>query len=115
MSAAIVEEGKLSWSPHPIAKGVEVKYLLTKKDHGADVTCVLVKLPKNSKIPEHVHKEQDDILFFIEGKCKMYVDGLGEFEAKKGTLVKVPKNTKHWIDEVLEDTLVYDVFSPATI
>ncbi|RLE48883.1 MAG: hypothetical protein DRJ31_06285 [Candidatus Methanomethylicota archaeon] len=115
MSTVIVDEGKVSWGPHPLAKGVEIKNLLTKKDHGADVTCVLVKLPKGSVVPEHIHKEQDDILFFLEGRCKMFIEGIGEFEAKKGMLIRIPKNTRHSVPEVYEDTLLYDVFSPALV
>jgi hypothetical protein len=42
----------LSWAPHPIAEGVEIKPLVTKND-GLDVTCVLVKIPAGKDIPEH--------------------------------------------------------------
>ncbi len=110
----VTKEDDVAWNPHPIAKGVEIKVLLSKKDHGADVTCMLVRAKKGFEVPEHVHKEQDDILYPLTGRGKMWVDGIGEFDVGKGMIIRVPKNTKHKV-RFEEDTLLYDVFSPATM
>ena len=45
----------------------------------------------------------------------MFVEEIGEFEIKKGILIRVPRGMKHSIYDVTEDLLVYDVFSPGTI
>jgi len=34
-----------AWEPHPLAKGVAIKPLVTKRDHDLDVSCILVKIP----------------------------------------------------------------------
>ena len=105
----------LSWAPHPIAEGVEIKPLVTKKDDGLDVTCVLVKIPAGIEIPEHIHETQADILYPLRGKAEMYVEGAGNFQLKPGIVVRVPIGVKHKIFNVTEELLIYDVFQPATI
>ena len=104
----------LSWEPHPIAAGVEIKPLVTKKDHGLDVTCMLVKVPVGTEVPEHIHETQTDILYPLQGRAEMYVEGAGNLELKPGIVVRVPIGTKHKIFNVAEELLIYDVFQPAT-
>ena len=105
----------LSWAPHPIAEGVQIKPLVTKKDHGLDVTCVLVKVPAGKEVPEHIHETQADILYPLQGRAEMYVEGAGNFELKPGVVVRVPIGVKHKIFNVAEELLIYDVFQPATV
>lgn len=105
-----VEE--IAWIPHPTADGVQVKSLITKKEQGTDVTCMLVRIPVGDKVPEHVHADQDDILFILAGRGVMWVDGIGEFLLANSIVVRVPKGTPHRIENVTEDLLIYDVFSP---
>lgn len=103
------------WTPHFTAKGVTIKNLITKKDDGAGVTCMLVLIPKGKQVPEHVHQEQDDILYPLKGKAVMWVDGSESFSLEPGIIVRVPKGTKHKIEDVTEELLLYDVFSPALV
>ena len=103
----------IPWMPHPILDGIKIKPLITRKDSGLDVTCMLVSVPAGKEVPEHIHEDQDDILYPLEGKALMWVDGTGEFALEPGIIVRVPKNTKHRIFDVIEQILVYDVFSPA--
>jgi quercetin dioxygenase-like cupin family protein len=105
----------LSWAPHPIADGVEIKPLVTKKSHGLDVTCVLVKIPAGIEIPEHIHETQADILYPLRGNAEMHVEGAGNFPLKPGVVVRVPIGANHKIFNVTEELLIYDVFQPATI
>jgi quercetin dioxygenase-like cupin family protein len=104
----------LSWAPHPIAEGVEIKPLVTQKDHGLDVTCVLVKVPAGKEVPEHIHETQADILYPLQGRAEMHVEGAGNLELRPGVVVRVPIGVKHKIFNVTEELLIYDVFQPAT-
>ncbi len=108
------KEKDLEWTPHP-SLPIEMKVFLDRKNDGADLTCFLVRLPKGREIPEHVHETQEDILFILEGKAKMWVDGLGDFDIEKGSFIRVPKNTKHRIYDVSADLLNYDVFVPPLV
>ena len=104
-----------SWQPHPLAKGVSIKPLVTKRDHDLNVSCILVKVPAGIEIPQHTHDEQVDILYPIQGKAEMFVEGAGNFSLEPGVVVRVPMGAKHKIFNVTEELIIYDVFHPATI
>ena len=108
----VYREGDIQWTPHT-AKGAERKILISKKEHEVDVTCMLVRIPQGIEIPEHIHDDQDDIIYVLQGKFKLWVEG-EEHDAEKGTLLRVPKGFRHKIFDVQEDTILYDVFAPAT-
>ena len=105
----------LNWQPHPLAKGVEIKPLVTKRDHDLNVSCILVKVPVGIEIPEHTHEEQVDVLYPLSGKAQMYVEGEGDFSLEPGVVVRVPIGAKHKIFNVTGELIIYDVFHPATI
>jgi mannose-6-phosphate isomerase-like protein (cupin superfamily) len=107
--------GNISWRPHPVIKGVTIKPLATKKEDDLNVTCMLVRIPAGTDIPEHIHEEQVDILYPIQGRAEMVVEGTGQFALKPGIVVRVPKGTKHKIFNVTEELLIYDVFQPPTL
>ena len=104
---------KISWMPHPAVQGVTIKPLISEKEHGLNVTCLLVNVPAGKEVPEHIHEEQDDILYLLQGKAVMWVDGTGDFSLEPGVIVRVPKGKKHKIFDVTQDLLIYDVFCPA--
>jgi len=104
---------KVSWMPHPSAQGITIKPLISEKEHGLNVTCMLVNVPAGKEVPEHIHEEQDDILYLLQGKAVMWVDGTGNFSLEPGVIVRVPKGRKHKIFAVSQDLLIYDVFCPA--
>ena len=105
----------LDWAPHPIAEGVKIKPLVTKRDHDLNVSCILVKVPVGNEIPEHIHDEQVDILYPLSGKAEMHVEGTGALALEPGVVVRVPIGVKHKIINVTEELVIYDVFHPATI
>ena len=105
----------IAWQPHPVAKNVTIKPLVTKKEDDLNVTCMLVKIPTGAEVPEHIHEEQVDILYPLQGQAQMVVAGKGQFVLKPGMVVRVPKATKHKIFDVTEELLIYDVFQPATL
>ena len=107
--------GDISWRPHPIAEGVNIKPLATKSEDDLNVTCMLLRIPPGKEILEHIHEEQVDILYPMQGEAEMYVEGTGTFLLKPGIVVRVPKGTKHKIFNVTEELLIYDVFQPATL
>jgi quercetin dioxygenase-like cupin family protein len=104
-----------AWEPHPLANGVEIKPLITKRDHDLNVSCILVKVPAGIEIPEHTHEEQADILYPLSGSAEMYVEGAGKFPLEPGVVVRVPVGAKHKIYNVTDELIIYDVFHPATI
>jgi quercetin dioxygenase-like cupin family protein len=105
----------IPWMPHPVVPGISIKPLISSKEHNLNVTCMLVTVPAGKDVPEHIHDTQDDILYPLKGKAVMWVEDVGEFTLEPGLIVRVPKGKKHKITNVVEELLVYDVFSPALI
>ncbi|MCF8077901.1 MAG: cupin domain-containing protein [Desulfobacterales bacterium] len=103
----------IPWQPHPSVPGIEIKALVSKAETGLDLSCLLVRIPAGSEAPEHIHEAQDDIIYPLQGKATMWVDGEGDFPLEPGVFVRVPKGTRHRVYDVKEDLLVYDVFFPA--
>ncbi len=84
----------MAWLPHTIAEGVQIKPMITKREHDLDVTCILVRVPAGKVVGEHIHPAQDDILYPLSGKGSMWVDGTGSFSLEPGMVVQVPRGTK---------------------
>ena len=98
--------------PHPFLKGVTMKTLLSKRDDGAETTCILVKCDKGSMIEEHIHPDQDDIIYVLEGEATMWIEHFGETKLESGTFLSVPKGKRHRTYDVKKDLIIYDVFAP---
>lgn len=107
----VKRERELQWAPHPFLP-IQIKNFLTKKDDQGDITIFIVQIPAGREIPVHVHETQEDIIFILAGKARMWIDGVGDFDIEKGTFIRVPKNTEHRIYNVTEEILNYDVFTP---
>ena len=74
---------------------------------------MLVFVPAGNEVPEHIHDNQDDILYPLKRKAIMWVDGTGSSSLEPGVIVRVSKGKKHKITEITKDLLIYDVFSPS--
>ncbi|MDO9515786.1 MAG: cupin domain-containing protein [Syntrophales bacterium] len=106
----------LPWVDHPTVRNVTIKKIITTQQFGKDSPSILmVKIPVDVEVPEHVHTESEDILFVVSGRGMMWVDEAGEVLLCKGEVVRVPRNTKHRIFDVTDEIIVYDVFSPGIL
>ena len=71
----------------------------------------MVRAKKGIQVPAHIH-EQDDIVYHLEGKCKMWVDGFGDFEMLPGSFIRIPAGVKHQPHDFENDVLAFDIFLP---
>jgi mannose-6-phosphate isomerase-like protein (cupin superfamily) len=117
--SVVLEEPKVldavKWTPHPSFKGVEIAYLLTKKDDGLDMTYTLVHWKVGAEIPRHIHENSDDILYFIQGRAEIWIDGIGDVPVSAGSFVRIPKGVLHQPHNVTEDVIAQDTWFPATV
>ena len=111
----VLQPEEVQWNPHPKFKGVEIAYLLSKKDDLIDMTCALVHWKVGAEIPRHIHEESDDILYILKGKAKIWIEGVGEVPLKAGSFVRVPKGVLHQPHDVEEDLVAHDTWFPATV
>ena len=110
----LVNEEESPWQDHPRMKRGQFKALYSKAKHGSLATIQLIKVQEGGGNELHVHEESDDILYILSGRAKMEIQGVGSVQMKKGSCVRIPKNTPHRIYDVLEELIVFDVFAPPT-
>ena len=110
----VIHEEELEWGVHSALEGAEMTTFFTKKDQGAQATIGMVKIPKGKTLDWHDHGDSDDILHILAGKARMEMEGIGDFEMKKGSHILVPAHVKHRIHDVSEDLKLYHIKAPAT-
>jgi quercetin dioxygenase-like cupin family protein len=104
------------WEPHPFAAGLERRVLLTKREHGADVSIFLYRVKEGQRapdVPEHVHPDADDISYLIAGTAEVEIEG-ELHRIGPGSFLRVPKGRRHRVFNVSADFVGLNIFSPAT-
>ena len=76
---------------------------------GDRVTVARFELKRGGIVPMHAH-ENEQVSFVLDGALKFKIDGR-EIIVRGGEVLQIPGTAPHEV-EVLEDTLVVDVFSP---
>jgi quercetin dioxygenase-like cupin family protein len=107
----IVQPQDVKWEPHPQLANAKVAFLVSHRDENMDLTIMLVHLPVGTEVARHTH-ECDDIIYLVEGKAKMWIEGMGDVPVEKGSFVRIPKGTLHQPHDIEEDLIAYDVFYP---
>jgi len=95
------------WSdvaPEQITPAVSRQYLT-----GDRVTIARFELKRGGIVPRHAH-ENEQVSLVLSGVLLFRIDGR-EVTVKGGEALQIPGNVAHEV-EVIEDTLVIDVFSP---
>ena len=106
-----IKVDELSWEPHPLIEGLLIKKLLSHEKDNIDLSIMMVKVRKGMGVQEHIH-EQDDIIYQLEGTCKMWVDGAVDFQFQPGSFLRIPAGVKHWPYDIEDDVLAFDIFLP---
>lgn len=104
---------KTSETPHPFLADVGMRTLYSKRDDGADVTCFVVRCKVGAEIEEHIHEKETDIIYVLKGKATMWIEDRGNFSLEPGVFVVVPRGLRHRTFDVVEELVIYDVFTPA--
>ena len=76
---------------------------------GDRLTVARFELKRGGIVPMHAH-ENEQVSFVLDGALKFKIDGR-EIIVRGGEVLQIPGTVPHEV-EVLEDTLVVDVFSP---
>ena len=114
MTAPFKKISEVAWEPHFMQDNANIKWVYTPEKDDSPITVMVVSLEEGVTLPDHVHKNQPDLIYVLEGKATMYIDGEGEFPMEPGMVIQVPPNTMHSIRRVKKEGLkLYNVFSPA--
>lgn len=111
----IIQPEERKWDPHPQLPGIEVAYLVSKREDKTGITCALVHLPVGSQVDKHVHEHSDDIIYVLQGKAKMWIDGIGDVPLAAGTFLRIPKGVWHQPHDIEEDFVAHDTWYPALV
>lgn len=69
--------------------------------------------PINSSVPLHFHNETDEIIYILEGKYELNIDGKMTI-AQKGDTVVIPRKTRHGFRNLLEtDSKMLAIITPS--
>ncbi len=89
-----IESGNVPWSPHPAFPGVLLAWLIRRLEAPA-VSCALVQLPPDAEVPEHAHAQEDDILYVLRGRARMWIEERGELKLEAGSFLRIPRGVRH--------------------
>lgn len=97
-------------------EGRDLQWLVTKDTIGAEKLSALYMVCKPYQVvrPVHVHKDIEEVLFILQGKGEVWIDG--EYDTfEKGDVVMLPANSKHQVRNISdEDLICYNIFSAST-
>ena len=85
-------------------------HLSRKVIHAQNVTIARIELRKGGSVPEHSHVNEQ--VSMVQSGVIRFVSGGREQIVRAGECLTIPPNVPHRVD-VLEDSIVVDVFSPA--
>lgn len=57
--------------------------------------CIKVVKIKGQEVPWHIHENEDELFYIIDGQLLMEIENQMEFTMKKGALFVVKKGTNH--------------------
>ena len=77
--------------------------------HGVNMTVARLEIAKGAVVPLHRHVNEQ-ITLMLEGKLRFVIDGV-ESVVSAGDVMVIPPNVPHLV-EALEDSAVFDLFSP---
>lgn len=113
MTAPFKKESEVEWEPHFMTENGKIKWIYTREKDDSPITVMKITLGKGVTLPDHVHRDQPDLVYVLEGRATFFIDGVGEFPAEPGMVIQVPPNTPHSIRNVEKDLTIYNVFAPA--
>jgi quercetin dioxygenase-like cupin family protein len=86
-------------------------YLATNRDTGGQFALLEVHSRKGGGPPPHIHPNEDECFFILEGEMEFIVDGR-RFSGEAGSFVFIPRGTLHQPLLVSEEARALVLFTP---
>jgi mannose-6-phosphate isomerase-like protein (cupin superfamily) len=85
----------IAWTPHPQFADVRLGWLMRRTADTPPLSCALVEISPEADVPEHIHAQEDDILYVLSGRARMQIEGQGEVVLEPGAFVRIPAGARH--------------------
>jgi len=109
-----IEANAKPWYSLPGSKGVFLKDLVTGKETGGKFSYHLVRVWKDSEVPDHEHETQYEWNLIISGKG-VFVIGDREVTIAPGQTYVTPPKNHHTVCATGEDLSLLALFIPALV
>lgn len=97
------------WAPHPQYTGVRMAWLAKGAELGVSYSCALLEMADGAQIPEHIHADEDDVLYVLKGSARMAIGG-EDIALVSGSFLRVPKGMPHRPHGFAGGFTIYDVW-----
>jgi len=91
-------------APEHLTAAIDRQYITAER-----VTVARFELKRGGVVPLHAH-ENEQVSIVVDGALRFKIDSR-DIVVRAGEVMQIPPNVPHEV-EVIEDTLVFDVFSP---
>ncbi|MDR2854845.1 MAG: cupin domain-containing protein [Methanomicrobiales archaeon] len=109
-----VELKSISWSPHAVFEGVELKHLITAKETGGAFSYHLVRIAPKKAIGAHIHEVQLETHEVIAGSGMCTVDEQ-KIPYEIGVISVLPAGVKHEVTAGSDGLYLFAKFLPALL
>jgi quercetin dioxygenase-like cupin family protein len=92
METRFFPQREMIFTRHPVYEDVRTAFFVTG-DGGSACVC-MVEIAPEAEIPVHVHEEEIDSIFVVQGRGETYVNGTWR-EIEPGDYVYVPAGGEH--------------------
>jgi len=89
----IIDISQLQGAPDNFSGTVFVQSVASAENGPTIVACVTFE--KGAHTFWHKHGGEQ-VLYFLEGKGRVEIEGQGKIDANPGDIVRIPPNTRHW-------------------
>jgi quercetin dioxygenase-like cupin family protein len=72
-----------------------VRVLVAGAETSGALAIVEMRLQRQSSVPRHVHANEDEIVYVLEGHLTVNLDG-ATIEVPAGSCLTLPRNVEHW-------------------
>ena len=100
-------EGKAYWG-----MGILWIMLATAEDTDGQYSCIEELIPQGMAAPPHIHEAADETFYILEGEATFFVEDQ-PIKATAGSLVSIPRGTKHAFQIDSETVRLLNTYVPA--
>jgi mannose-6-phosphate isomerase-like protein (cupin superfamily) len=113
VAATLMADGEVAWEPHPSFSNVRVGRLGVVRPDDC-VRFALVEMDATSIVTEHIHEDEDDVLYILRGSAVLWTELTGDVPLTVGSFVRVPKGIRHRPHSFSDDFRIFNAWTKSS-